>query len=624
MSSVVQSVVELRGRSPNFIGLCPFHTEKTPSFHVRDQMGRFKCFGCGASGDVFEFLMRLRGITFSEAKTELALKAGLSLSSLAIKKNNLDNNPDGTLKAQSFAQEFFINRSATDPQGQSARSYLLKERGLSDAMIRQAGIGFGGSKKESFFSYLKQQGINENCAQKAGLLKAGGASLEPHFGLRITFPIKDIEGRIIAFGGRSFENDHQPKYVNTHSYVHYEKRHHLYGLFESKAAVLKGQTPVLVEGYFDAMAFWALGIPAIALCGTSLTSHHIALLSRLGSRIIFCFDADNAGYLALKNAVVLANQGNLTTSAISLKKAKDPGDYLASGSIEELKKEVALAQDTTALLIDQAAKKIEGNVNARIHQLDELLPVFASIKRPILRRQYVYYLATTWHEDSGLLWSEIEKLIKSLKQKSKNNAPLPSPEVSLTHQEKLLLQVLLAAPKLKDQVLVLFPMLRAELLEIIAIICRNLLEEPRIKAHRQIMEQISTSQKSMETIIQQILLEPIFNTEEEAEDALVALNKKIERQKLQRLLQKKREEVQEFAKAKDFSAVIKGIKEQSDLLMSSKGTQTFKKRESSLTPPSTSLPKGLPSASLVNVKKVKDINRLAGDALFDGEDDWLS
>lgn len=617
LSSVVGEAVSLRGREPNFVGLCPFHEEKTPSFHVRNQTGRFKCFGCGVSGDVFEFLMRLRGVSFKEAIVELAQRAGIPLGP-KIASKSIKSSADVLLKIQACAERYFVHALTEAKSGGQALRYVKEQRGLSDAMIKQAGIGFGGVSQEGLLLHLKQHGFSVQQAIDAGLLKSNH---EPYFLSRITFPIRDIEGHIVAFGARSFAaHDSGPKYVNTHTYAHYEKRKSFYGLFESKSAIRKGQPPFLVEGYFDAMALWALGLPALALCGTALTDQHVAILGGLCKRVVFCFDGDQAGMRALKHALILAYSCDLEPRGVFLPDQKDPGDFLAKNDLENLKPLLAKPADALSILIDQSALAASTNIENRMRELDDLIPIFASIKRPLLRRQYVMYVATRLHEDAGLLWTEVDRRIKSLAKTKTNQHKQEATTLSdLTSDERFLLQICLADPKKLDEVMDLVPDMSMAVRQILGEIVSVMLDlaNPYPTLEKWFVENLP----SLWPQIREILMNPLFTNADEAHSALLALVEKRKRQTLRKELRKKRYLIQESAKAKDYSAVIQGIREQSSLLMSHKAHKKDNKphqEESAKTVSKAVLKKG------VVAKKPLKIDELGQDTFFDPQEDWMS
>lgn len=601
ISSVVRPAVNLRGTGPNFIGLCPFHEEKTPSFHVRDNLGRFKCFGCGASGDIIEFVMKLRGLSFSEAMAELAESAGINpIKALPAK---VVNKSMDLLRAQSIAQEYFV-KELKESSGRKAYEYL-KARGLTAEMIAQGSLGFGGTG-ESFLAHLAKRGVSVPCALKAGLIKSGG-TLTPWFSGRITFPIRNFAGQIIAFGARAMPDDEGAKYVNTHNYEHYEKRKNFYGIFESKAAILKGQAPVLVEGYFDAMAFWAIGIPALALCGTALSPEHASIIKRLSSRLILCFDADRAGVLALRNSLMEIFNKEINPSLILLNE-KDAGEYLAKGELSKLKDGLAQKTDALCFLIDKAAEQGRSDIAERIKQIDWLVPVLSLLKRPLVRRQYVAYLAKALHEDPALLWWEIGKKLP----KDKGLAALKTDNFSLSAQERLLLRLILADASSWSKIEDLLP--KGEVRDVFSLF--NEFKEPQ-----EIKAKILSLYPQIWPAVLGVLEDPIEVSQEEAQSQIEAIRKKNEGQLIKAALKQKGLELEQLEKKKDFSKAIAILKEKSAMLSQSKPQEEVleekKKAEPKPKPQLKPQPKPQPLPSVAREKPASE------EQYFDPSEDWF-
>ncbi len=592
ISSIVKQAIELKGNGSHFLGLCPFHQEKTPSFHVRDHVGTFKCFGCGAAGDMFAFIMRLRGISFKEALTELSEKAGLSeVPQVRVRGPEL-NHEEQLLKAQSVAARYFVEQLNSET-GRQVVQYLLKKRRLAEPMIKQAGLGFGGTSAKDFLKFLATHHISEKVAIDAGLLKTGTFSKTPQFLGRLTFPIKRSDGKIVAFGGRILKSDDptQPKYVNTHAYVHYEKKKQFYGLFESKAAILRGQVPTLVEGYFDAMAMWAAGLPALALCGTALSDDHALMLKRLSSRLVICFDSDEAGFKALRSSFVKLWRSQISVSAIVLDK-NDPADYLASGQLSELKELSKTSVDATCLVIDRVALSIDRDISTRIVEIDELLPIFATIKRPLVRRQYVAYLAQKLHEDPGILWSEIE-------HKARKNPPtslVPAQEktpLKLNAEEKWLAQILRSAPELVSEISApMWEKVRTELRPLFV----------AVKDHPEELGKLLVDES-----------EQLVLTLNDARDMLIALEGRLGLEGRRKVIKMKRQELQLAEKQKDFESMFKSLREQSSLLAKNKISLPRTKHISEV------------AASVVKPQiKANEIKKIETPHIeFDHEEDWL-
>jgi DNA primase len=542
LSSVIKKAVQLKGHGPKYVGLCPFHQEKTPSFNVDDKRALFKCFGCGISGDVFEFIMRLRGLSFKEALSELSLSAGIMTPRPLKNSAPIRDKKVELIRAQKIAHRYFVNHINNN---QAAKDYL-RSRSLTDAMIEQAQIGFGGLSSRDFLAYLLQNNISERLGLEAGLIKLQGSALKSVFWGRIVFPIRRYDGTIIAFGARSFlPQDHDaPKYINTHVYELYEKRTSFYGIFESKSAIAQGKTPVLVEGYFDAMALWALGLPALALCGTALSKEHASVLRRLSTRVLLCFDGDEAGFRALRLSLKILLTKNMGVKVITLDNKKDPGDYMAD--LAALKNKIAEEQDALCFAIDQISLSTNTDITKRLNAIDEIMGIFMSIGRPLMRRQYVAYLAKKLHEDPGLLWAD---MLRRFKNKPKNTAPreIKKNVLTLTATEKLVVQIMIQHPSLKE--LLSFNILN----NLSDIIINYIVNNP-------------DTSSELGQMLHSECLDAAPLSCQEAEHILKALDHKLARATVKDHIRQKRNELKEAEKAHNFSLVLQNLKEQSLIL----------------------------------------------------------
>jgi DNA primase len=355
---------------------------------------------------------------------------------------------------------------------------------------------------------------------------------------------------------------------------------------------LRGQTPILVEGYFDAMAMWAAGVPALALCGTALSDEHALILKRLSSRLTICFDADEAGYKALRSALQKLWRSQISVSAVVLDK-NDPADYLASGQLSELKERIKKPIDATCLVIDRVALSVDSDITTRIVEIDELLPIFAAIPRPLVRRQYVAYLAQKLHEDPAILWSEIGQKARK-NQPSKNVMKAEEkPVLKLNAEEKWLAQILRSAPLLVRE------------------ISKSLWEKVRVEL-RPIFLAIEEQPQGLDHFLgeesEQLLL-----SLSEARDMLVALEGRLGQQGRRQAIKIKRAELQLAEKQKDFESMFKSLREQSTLLA---GNKILVPR-----------PKLVPEAPVRVPKAPIKVNEMAkidtSSIDLDHEEDWL-
>jgi DNA primase len=301
---LISEYVTLKKAGQNYKGLCPFHAEKTPSFNVRRDLGFWKCFGCGESGDVFDFLMRRENLTFPEALERLADRAGVRLV----------RPPEAMRRAGQRQTLYEANRRASEhfqrnlrelPEAEHARRYLAG-RGFDEPVQKAFGIGFARESWDDLLRTLTRAGLNAATLAAAGLLvpREGGTGYYDRFRNRITFPIFDTSGRTLGFGGRALADSEAAKYINSPETPVFRKGSLVYGLNWAREAVAKVGFVVVCEGYTDVVALRCVGVEnVVATLGTSLTGDHVALLSRYAAEVVLAYDADSAGMqAALRNA----------------------------------------------------------------------------------------------------------------------------------------------------------------------------------------------------------------------------------------------------------------------------------------------------------------------------------
>ena len=327
---IVGAHVRLRRAGRNFVGLCPFHNEKTPSFSVNAERGFFHCFGCGAGGSVFNFIMRVEGLTFPEAVRSLARKYGVTLPEHD-QSGPAAGEREAMLKANEVAAEFFAHVLWNSTDGAVARDYL-KSRGISVETARAFMIGFAPSRPASLAKALERRGLRD-AGVKVGLVRKDGDGAYDMFRARVMFPIRDAQGRVLAFGGRVLDAS-LPKYINSPESPLYSKARTLYGLFEARQAISSNAAAakdraIIVEGYFDVIALWQAGFKeAVAGCGTALTVEQLRVLSRYTKNVIACFDGDAAGRKASMRALEIFLQAGLLGRGIFIPSGFDPDTFI--------------------------------------------------------------------------------------------------------------------------------------------------------------------------------------------------------------------------------------------------------------------------------------------------------
>ncbi|HYL58545.1 MAG TPA: DNA primase, partial [Candidatus Acidoferrales bacterium] len=347
---IVGAHVRLRRAGRNFVGLCPFHNEKTPSFSVNAERGFFHCFGCGVGGSVFNFIMRVEGLTFPEAVRSLARKYGVTLPEINA-SGPAASEREAMFKAGEVAAEFFSHVLWNTGDGTVARDYL-KARGITVETARAFAVGFAPARPASLTKALERRSLRD-AGVKVGLVKSDGSEHHDMFRGRVMFPIRDAQGRVLAFGGRVLD-DRLPKYINSPESPLYSKTRTLYGLFEARQAISSqvnnsSGRAILVEGYFDVIALSQAGIKeAVAGCGTALTVEQLRLLSRYTKNVIACFDGDAAGRKASMRALEIFLQAGLLGRGIFIPAGFDPDTFVrekGAAAFQEL-------ADNAELLVD--------------------------------------------------------------------------------------------------------------------------------------------------------------------------------------------------------------------------------------------------------------------------------
>lgn len=355
-SDIIEQIgqrIELKKAGPRYKARCPFHNEKTPSFSVNPDRQFFYCFGCGASGDILEFIMRYDHLDFIDALSLLANHLGLEIPRDGEQegaKNNLAPLYECTQKAsQHFQQRLKQSKAAI---------HYLKARGLSGQIAKQYAIGYARESWDDLQKHLHHSHVNDSIQHACGLLiqKERGGYYD-RFRHRITFPIRDPRGRTIGFGGRSLEKDQQPKYLNSPETEIFHKNQALYGLYEALQVTKNPEKMVVVEGYMDVIALAQYGIPyAVATLGTATNSKHVQLLFRYTHQVVFCFDGDNAGrqaaYKALQANLPLLRDG-VSIAFVFLPDGEDPDSFVRQQGQAAFEQLIDQAIDSATFLFEQ-------------------------------------------------------------------------------------------------------------------------------------------------------------------------------------------------------------------------------------------------------------------------------
>jgi DNA primase len=355
---IVGAHVRLKRAGRNFVGLCPFHNEKTPSFTVNAERGFFHCFGCGAGGTAFDFVMRIEGLTFPEALQSLARRYGITLPERGEGAGIAAGERDAWFLANQTAAEFFAHVLWNTEDGKLARDYL-KSRGITTDTARAFMLGFAPARPANLASALQKRGLME-AAVKLGLVRRDGANVHDMFRARLMFPIRDAQGRVIAFGGRVLD-DRLPKYMNSTESPVYSKARALYGIYEARQTLARADRALVVEGYIDAIALWQAGFKeTVASLGTSLTVDQLRLLSRYTRNVIACFDGDDAGRKASLRALEVFLAAGLLGKGAFIPAGFDPDTLVRDRGAQALRELLENAELLVDFFVEEEQRTITG------------------------------------------------------------------------------------------------------------------------------------------------------------------------------------------------------------------------------------------------------------------------
>jgi DNA primase len=385
---IIGEKVALKPAGSSYKGLCPFHSEKTPSFTVNPSRRIFHCYGCNVGGSVVDFVMAYERLDFVQALRALAERLGLDPG-----RSRGGPKHEG-LRALELARRYFGDNLLQLPEAEPAREYLKGRRFDEDAW-RAFGLGYARNDWRAFTEHALGQGLTLADLTDSGLVRVNesGRPFDMLRG-RITIPILDPGSRCIAFGGRVLPGAEGPKYLNTPETRHYHKSHVLFGLAQGQDAVRQGRRAILVEGYLDVMRMHLSGFrQAVATCGTALTAEHLKLLERYADRVVLLFDGDEAGIkAALRSAPLFLNRGMEARVAL-LPDALDPDDFIAQRGAEAFGTQVEQAQPLLEFLVLTTLKRSGTGPEAKQRTLKTLAPVLAEIKEQATRELAVRHLA---------------------------------------------------------------------------------------------------------------------------------------------------------------------------------------------------------------------------------------
>ncbi|MCX8056017.1 MAG: DNA primase [Ignavibacteria bacterium] len=386
---VVGDYVHLKQSGRNYVALCPFHKEKTPSFTVSRDKGLFHCFGCGVGGNVVTFLMKLENLTFVDAIETLAKKFGVKLEYETTFYPRQDEELEKLYEYSSIASLFFQKNLLETNEGSSALKYL-QDRGIDENTIKLFRLGYALSAWDGLINFIRKNNYDLRIFESLGLIiRKNNDEYYDRFRGRIIFPIFSEIGRVIAFGGRILEDakSDQPKYMNSPESKIYTKGKTLYGLFQTKDEIRKNQSAILVEGYMDFLSLFQNGIKnVVASAGTSLTINQIFTLKRYASNINLIFDGDEAGQNAAKRSIELILQTEANFKIVSLPENEDPDSFIRKFGKDKFLSLIDEGKNYIDYVFDLAQKKnLLKDTNSKIKVIDSLLESTARVQDPLRR-----------------------------------------------------------------------------------------------------------------------------------------------------------------------------------------------------------------------------------------------
>lgn len=453
---VISNYVRLQKKGSSYFGLCPFHNEKSPSFSVSRDKQMYYCFGCGAGGNVFTFLMEYENYSFLEAVQYLAERAGVELPKEEYSKEAKDR---ADLKAilleinKVAAQYYYIQLKSE--RGMVAHKYL-SERGLSEETIKTFGLGFSNKYSNDLYQYLRSMGYSEELIRQAGLISIDEKNgVYDKFWNRVMFPIMDVNSRVIGFGGRVM-GDAKPKYLNSPETVIFDKSRNLYGL--NRARTSRKPYFLVCEGYMDVISLHQAGFTnAVASLGTALTSGHASLIKRYVKEVYLTYDSDDAGTRAALRAVPIMREAGIAAKVIRMEPYKDPDEFIKNLGAEEFEKRIENARNGFMFSLEILAQ------NYNMESPEEKTTFFQEAAKRLIefedeleRNNYIEAVAKAYHVSP----ESLQKLVTKMAIKEGMASPVKRPKTTNENKEsskkedgnkraqKILLTWLIDQPKL--------------------------------------------------------------------------------------------------------------------------------------------------------------------------------
>ena len=439
------------GATGRYVGLCPFHQEKTPSFNVNQTRQFYKCFGCGVGGDAIKFVQEIEGLSFWESAKMLAERYGVPLPKRSDYSDAESKQRGALMDMHAIAARLFQD-NLRGPQGAEARAYLAK-RGVSQEVIDTFELGYAEPSGQTLTRKLSERNFSAEQMEASGLVRKRneGAGYYDNFRGRLMFPIHNESGKVIAFGGRAMNDEDQPKYLNSPETPIYKKTSVLYNLHRAREAVRRSGRVVLVEGYMDVIGVYAAGVKeVVASCGTALTNGQVRTIHRHADTVVVNFDPDTAGANATEKAIQLLLDEGLHVRVVALDGGLDPDEYCKRNGAEAYRAKLDGAATYFHWLADRARTRFDMKTSdGKVAAFKFLLPAVQKISDKLEQAATVNDLASYLGVDPGLVLDQFKKSAAS------RRAPVPqaAPASGIPRMERILLNALLSSDRARAEML---------------------------------------------------------------------------------------------------------------------------------------------------------------------------
>lgn len=423
--SILSDYVPLKKKGKNYWGCCPFHHENTPSFSVTPDKGFFYCFGCQSGGNVFNFLMKIENVSFFDAVKMLAQKMNIPLPEKNKTPQELAREREHTklYRANELAREFFYACLTKTVYGKQAKEYL-ESRGVTNEVIESFKIGFAPPAWDKLLHAFLERGIEQDIMLKAGLIveRNSGDGVYDRFRNRIMFPISDVRGQVVGFGGRVID-DSQPKYLNSPETPVFNKRYILFGFHTAHKFIKESGQAIVVEGYMDAITAHAYGIKnVVASLGTAFSPEQAKLLLRNANEICFAYDSDTAGQNATVRALTILRSMGANVRVVLIPDGKDPDEFIRKHGAEAFKTLIKEANDVLEYQIKQAFDNTDySSLEGKVAVVSKIVPVLASTDNAVEVNTHIARISQMLAIDESAIRSEVRKyLFQNKKDKNVN------------------------------------------------------------------------------------------------------------------------------------------------------------------------------------------------------------